>query len=599
LGTDYATALAQHQALLRAACAAHAGHEVDSQGDTFLFAFARAPAAVAAAAAAQQAFAVAEWPAGGVLRVRMGLHTGSPTLVGDHCVGLDVHRAARIAAAGHGGQVLLSQTTRDLAEETLPDGVVLRDLPGLLVAFPPLRSLDARPNNLPIQPTPLLGREQAVAVVCALLRQDAVRLVTLTGPGGVGKTRLGLQVAAELVDDYTDGVWLVRLSRLVDPTLVLPTVAQTLGLQEQGSQPLAETLRAHVADKRLMLVLDNFEQVVQAANEVAGLLAASPGLTVLVTSRLPLRLRGEKVYPVSPLALLESGQATPERLAQVAAVALFIERARDAKPDFVVTAANAPALAEVCACLDGLPLAIELAAARVRLLPPEALLARLAGQLQLLSGGARDLEERQRTMQATIAWSEELLSPQERVLFRRLAIFVGGCTLDAAETVCAAPEGVEPLHLDMLEGLSALVDQNLVQQREEGGEPRFAMLHVIREYALERLEASEGGTEGGTEVDTLRRTHAAYYVAFAERAWSALSAAVEGDDLVAHVKRLRPEQDNLRAALACLRAQAEAPEPTSRTGSTEQARARRAAKRRRGEEAVVQGLRLARALLWF
>ena len=392
----------------------------------------------------------------------MGLHTGTPQLVGDHYVGLDVHRAARIAAAGHGGQVLLSQTTRDLAAHALPPGVTLHDLgahrlkdlhepeplfqlvlPGLPDDFPPLKTLDTHRHNLPLQPTPLLGRQEQVAELAALLRRDDVRLVTLTGPGGIGKTRLGVQVAAELVEAFPDGVWLVRLSRLTDPALVLPTIAQTLGLKEQGSHSMAELLRAHLADKRLVLLLDNFEQVVAAAPEVAELLAASPGLTVLATSRVPLHLRGEREYALGPLPLPDPGHLpTASGLAQYAAVALFIERAQQTKPDFAVTAANAPAIAAICARLGGLPLAIELAAARVRVLPPEALLARLSAQLsaqlQLLTGGARDLEVRQQTMRAAIAWSEDLLAPAERVLFRRLAVFVGGSTLEAAEAVCAA-----------------------------------------------------------------------------------------------------------------------------------------------------------------
>ncbi|HEV2238574.1 MAG TPA: adenylate/guanylate cyclase domain-containing protein, partial [Ktedonobacterales bacterium] len=406
LGADYAHLLGQHQALLRAAVAAHAGAEVDTQGDAFFVAFATAPDAVAAAADATRALALHHWPQDARLQVRMGLHTGTPQLVGDHYVGLDVHRAARIAAAGHGGQVLLSEATRLLVEHALPEGVTLREvgahrlkdlqqaehlcqlvLPGLPADFPTLKTLDAHPHNLPIEPAPLLGRAEQVAAVGSLLQRADVRLVTLTGPGGVGKSRLAAQVAAELLEVFADGVWFVRLSRLTDPSLVVPTIAQTLGLKEMGSQPVAELLRAHLANRRLLLVLDNCEQVVGAAPEVAGLLAASPGLKVLATSRLPLHLRGERVYAVPPLPLATPGHLLPvERLAQYAAVALFVERARDARPDFAVTAANAPAVAEICARLDGLPLAIELAAARIAVLPPEALLARLSARLKLLTG---------------------------------------------------------------------------------------------------------------------------------------------------------------------------------------------------------------------
>jgi predicted ATPase/class 3 adenylate cyclase/Tfp pilus assembly protein PilF len=569
LGEVYAQALGESQALLRAAFAAHDGAEVDTQGDAFFVAFPTAPAAVAAAADATQALAEHPWPDGATLWVRMGLHTGAPQLVGDHYVGLDVHRAARIAAAGHGGQILLSQTTSALVAHNLPEGASLRHLgthrlkdlrepetlsqltlPGLPADFPPLKTLDHQRHNLAVQPTPLLGREEALAAVGALLRRDDVRLVTLTGPGGIGKTRLALQVAADVLDAFPDGVWFVRLSRLTDPELVVPTIAQTLGLKERGSQPIAEALREHLQAKRLLLALDNFEQVVGAATDLAALLAASPGLTALVTSRLPLHLRAEREYALGPLPLpplpAPGHRLPPERLSQYAAVALFIERAQAARADFAVTAANAPAIAEICARLDGLPLAIELAAARVRLLPPDALLARLAQGLHLLSGGARDLEARQQTMRATIAWSEALLTPEERVLFQRLAVFVGGCALEAAEAVCAAPAGAAPLQRDLFDGLAALVEQSLAQQREAGGEPRFGLLQVIREYALERLEAS-----GDTEA--LRRAHAAFFMTLAEQAELELTGPEQG----AWLSRLEGEHDNLRAALSWAREQGE------------------------------------------
>jgi predicted ATPase/class 3 adenylate cyclase/Tfp pilus assembly protein PilF len=568
LGPDYARVLGEHQALLRAAFAAHAGAEVDTQGDAFFAAFATAQQALAAAVAATRALAASAWPEDGVVRVRMGLHTGSPQLVGDHYVGLDVHRAARIASAGHGGQILLSDVTRRLVENALPEGLSLRDLgphrlkdlqqserlyqviiPSLPADFPPLKTLDRHKHNLPSQPTPLLDRMEPRATLTAWLRHDA-RLATLTGPGGIGKTRLAIQVAAELVDDFADGVWLVRLSRLTDPALVIPTIAQSLGLKETSGQSLAELLRAYVADKRLLLVLDNFEQVVGAAAEIADLLGASQGLRALVTSRAPLRLRGEREYPLVPLALPDMHEPpSPDRLSQYAALALFIERASAARPDFTVTTTNAPAIAEICARLDGLPLAIELAAARVKLLPPEALLARLSSRLGLLTGGARDLEPRQQTMRAAIAWSEQLLTPAEQALFQRMAVFVDGCALEAAEAICATPEGAAPLELDLLDGLSMLVDHSLVRQREEGGEPRFGMLHVIREYALERLETSDGGRE----AEALRRAHAVYYLALIEQAEPELA----GPDAAVWLGRLEREHDNLRAALSWARERGE------------------------------------------
>jgi predicted ATPase/class 3 adenylate cyclase len=569
LGLGYAGVLTQHQALLRAAWSAHGGYEVDTQGDSFFVAFPTARDALAAAVEAQRALAGASWPEGGTVRVRMGLHTGAPQPVGDHYVGLDVHRAARIAAAGHGGQMLLSEATRALVEHDLPVGALLRglgvhrlkDLPqaeplyqlvldGLPSDFPPLRTLHAPPNNLPIQPTALLGREEMVATVTALLQRDQVRLVTLTGPGGIGKTRLSIQVAAEVGETFPDGVWFVRLSRLTDPALALPTVAQTLGLREAGGQPIAQTLRDYVRDKRFLLVLDNFEQLVEAAPDVAGLLDAGPRLKALVTSRVVLRLRGEKEVAVPPLPLAAPAhRPRVEQLAQSSAVALFVARAQDARPTFQLTAANAAAVAEICAQLDGLPLAIELAAARVKLLPPAALLARLTSRLTLLVGGARDLEERQQTMRATIGWSEALLSPEERRLFRRLAIFVGSGTIEAAEAVCAAPEDAEPLGLVVLDGVAALVDQSLAQQREEGeegGAGRFGLLHVIREFGLERLEESG-------EAETLRRGHAEYYLELVEGAEPELTGPRAG----AWLDRLEREHDNVRAALSWARERGE------------------------------------------
>jgi predicted ATPase len=424
-----------------------------------------------------------------------------------------------------------------------PRGAPVPPLPAASTSEPPLKTLDQRAHHLPGQPTPLLGRDHEVDAVCALLRRDDVRLVTLTGPGGIGKTRLAVQVATDLLDDCSDGVWYVRLSALTDSELVVPTVAQTLGLREQGSHPFAETLREYLRERQLLLVLDNFEQVAAAAPEVAALLAAAPRLSVLVTSRVTLHLRGEHDYPLSPLSLPDPGHLPPhERLSQYAAVALFVERAQAARPDFVVTAANAPAIAEICARLDGLPLALELAATRVKLLPPDALLARLSSRLTLLTGGPRDLEERQQTMRATIAWSAELLAPAERTLFRRLAVFVGGCTLEAAETVCVAPEGVEPLAIDLLDGLGALVDQSLVQQREEGGAPRLSMLQVVREFALEQLEQSDNAL-------AVHQAHAASFQALGAEA----EPHLWGVGQVEWVRRLEGEHDNLRAALGWLR----------------------------------------------
>src|SRR5262245_1471679 len=543
-------------------CQAGDGHEIDTAGDGFFVAFQRATQAVAAAVAAQYAMAIHPWPEGARVRARMGLHTGEPTLTSSGYVGLDVHRAARICAAGHGGQTLLSQATQALVEYDLPAGVRLRDLgahrlkdlqrperlyqiviPDFPADFPPLKSLDSRSHNLPVQPTPLIGRERVSAAACALLRRAEVRLLTLTGPGGTGKTRLGLQVAADLLEDFEDGVFFVPLAAIRDSALVASSIARTLRLQERAGQVLLDSLKESLQDKQMLLVLDNFEQVVAAAPLVAELLAACPRLKCLVTSRVVLRLSGEHEFPVPPLELPDPRHLPAvETLSQYAAVALFIQRALAVKPDFQVDNANAPAVAEICVRLDGLPLAIELAAARLKLLPPQAILARLGRRLELLRGGARDVPDRHQTLRQAIAWSYDLLEAGEQALFRRLAVFARGCTLEAAGAVCHAGHdhaaGPGP-SLEMLDGVASLVDKSLLRQQEQAsGEPRFRMLETIREYGLECLTAS--GEEPG-----VRRAHADYYLALVEAAEPALT----GPEQATWLERLGAEHDNLRTAL--------------------------------------------------
>ncbi len=557
LGDGYADVLADHQRLLRAAFQAADGHEVHTAGDSFFVAFHRATDAAAAAVAAQRAIATYPWPEDVQVRARMGLHTGEPTLAAGDYVGLDVHRAARICAAGHGGQILLSQTTRDLVAHDLPEGVSLRALgehrlkdlyrperlfqlviPDLLADFPALKSLDSQPNNLPAQPTPLIGREQEGAAVCGLLRREDVRLLTLTGPAGTGKTRLGLQVAADLIDDFADGAFFVPLAPISDPGLVTSTIAQTLGVREASGQPLLESLQDALRAKQMLLLLDNFEQVVAAALVVAELLIGCPRLKILVTSREVLHLRGEHEFPVPPLALPNLTRLpTSAPLSQYAAVALFIQCAVAVKPNFAVTNENAPAVAEICIRLDGLPLAIELAAARIRLLTPQAMLTRLNRRLALLTGGPRDLPARQQTLRNAIAWSYDLLEPTEQTVFHRLAVFAGGCSLEAAEAIIGGAGPVcEP---EVLKTVAALVDKSLLRQEETtGGEPRFRMLETIREYALEQLEASG-------EAASLRQQHAAFYLALAEQAEPELF----GPQTAAWLDRLEQEHDNLRATL--------------------------------------------------
>jgi predicted ATPase/class 3 adenylate cyclase len=501
----YAEVLARHRNILRSAFAAHGGYEVDYEGDAFFVSFPSAIAAVAAAVMAQRSLAAEEWPDGYQLRVRIGLHTGEPLAVPPKYVGLDIHRAARIMAAGHGGQVLLSERTASLVEKQLPEGVSIRDLgehrlkdlqePVWIyqlgeASFPPLRSLSN--TNLPIPASSFLGREAELAEAEALLFKS--RLLTVSGPGGAGKTRFAIELASRQLSEFPNGVFWVPLVALRDPSMVLEEAARVLGAKD--------TLPAHVADKKMLLLLDNFEQVVEAAPGVTELLRNCPNLRVLVTSRETLRVGGETEYELPPLVEHEG-------------LALFSARAR-VEPGRAVR--------ELCLHLDGLPLAIELAAARVKVLSPEKLLPRLSERLDLLKGG-RDAESRHATLRATIAWSYELLSPEERRLFARLAVFAGGCTLDAAEEVCGAN----------IDTLQSLLDKSLLR-RTDG---RYWMLETIREYALERL------AEQVDEAATVGR-HTDYFLRFAEEAYPHL----EGADQRVWMSRLDPEHDNLRAALA-------------------------------------------------
>jgi predicted ATPase/class 3 adenylate cyclase len=550
-------ALARHDELLRRSIEEHGGYVFKTVGDAFCAVFPTAPDALEAALDAQRLVLKERWAESDPLRVRMTLHTGAAEERDGDYFGPPVNRVARLLTAAHGGQVLLSLPTQELVRDQLPKGTSLRDLgeyrlkdlfrpervfqllaPELPSEFPPLRTLDAYRNNLPLQPTPLIGREKEVSEVCQRLSRPEVRLLTLTGTGGTGKTRLGLQAAAELTQQFDDGVFFVSLAAIRDPQLVVPAMAGTLGVKEAGGQPLLESLEDYLGEKHILLMADNFEQVLEAASNVAELLSGAPNLKVLATSRIPLRLYGEHEYSVPPLALPDPEQPpSVERITHYEAVRLFVERAQAAKADFSVTNENVPAVAEICYRLDGLPLAIELAAARIKVLSPQKMLERLGNRLKLLTGGARDLPERQRTLRSTIEWSYGLLEEGEKVLFARLSVFAGGRTLEAIEAICDAEDD---LPVDVLDGLASLVDKSLLEQEEGvGGDPRFVMLETIHEFAREKLKKSEEGED-------IRRLHAEYFLVLAEEA----ERGVEGAQQTVWLERLEEEHDNMRAALS-------------------------------------------------
>jgi predicted ATPase/class 3 adenylate cyclase len=554
LGPAFGPLLERHHALLRAAIEDAGGVEVSTEGDAFFAVFQSAVAAVTAAAAAQRSLAAEPWPSNvGAIRVRMGLHTGEGVLGGDDYVGLDVNRAARIAAAAHGGQILVSAATSTIVRGSLRGDLRLRELgefrlkdldaperlvqlsgPGLADDFPPLRTLET-PSNLPAEMTSFVGREREVGDVCELVRRS--RLVTLTGPGGSGKTRLSLRVAEQLRPEYPGGAFFVELAAISDAGLIATTIAQAIGLREDPQRPVVEVLEAHLRDLHMLLVADNFEQVVDGAPLVGRLLGTAPHLAVLASSREVLHLRGEQEYPVPPLGVPDaSALPPPESLTRFDAVALFIQRARAVLPDFELDAQNAGAIAAICIRLDGLPLAIELAAARCKLLDPVAILSRLDRSLALLTSSARDVPERQRTLRGAISWSYDLLDTPERTLFRRLAVFVGGCTVGGATAIC---DPDDELGLDILDALGSLHDKSLLKRvGSPDGEPRFLMLETIRDYGLERL------IEDG-EAELVLRRHEDYFVA--------LARAAEPELLGTHptewLDRLEAEQDEIRAAI--------------------------------------------------
>jgi predicted ATPase/class 3 adenylate cyclase len=551
-------ALTRHDAILWEAIEGHGGFVFKTVGDAFCAVFPTALGALKSALAAQRGLFSEAWGDEiGALRARMALHTGTTHERDGDYFGPPVNRVARLLSAGHGGQILLSSSTQELVRDHLPPETHLRDLgerrlkdlsrperifqltaPDLPSEFPPLKTLETHTNNLPLQATPLIGREREVEAVCGLLRSPETRLLTLLGTGGTGKTRVGLQVAAELVDDFEDGVFFVPIAAITDPTLVAPTIARVLGLSEGGAQPPEELLEGYLRDRQMLLLLDNLEQVLEAAPVVDRLLSTAAGLKILATSRTPLGLYGEYEFPIPPLSLPDPESLPPlENLTSYEAVRLFLERARAVKPDFALTEENAPVVVEICARLDGLPLAIELAAARIKLLAPRVLLERLGKPLKILTGGARNLPERQRTLRNAIEWSYGLLDDGEKMLFGRLGVFSSGATLEAMEAVCDAEED---LPTDVFEGASSLLDKGLLRQEEgAGGEPRFVMLETIHEFANAKLE-------GSGEAEAVRRAHAEYFLALAEEAEPMLWGAEDA----AWLDRLEREHDNMRAALS-------------------------------------------------
>lgn len=550
LGDQYAHALSAQRVLLRDAFS-RGGRELGTEGDSFYVVFESAVDAVNSCVAAQRAVARYVWPGGAAVRVRMGLHSGEPTRHESAYVGMDVHRAARIAGTAHGGQVVLSDSTRQLVESHLPDDVTLRDLgwhrlkdisdaehifqlvvTDLPDRFPTLKSLGAR-TSLPIPPTPLVARRDELELLGATVVQPGVRLVTIVGPGGVGKTRLALAGATQLSESFQHGVYYLAMSALYDAQTMWGAIAEALGVSEDG--PAVEVVSAYLKDRHTLLILDNLEQLVGAADVIASLLEGAPRLVVLATSRRPLHLPGERELPLAPLDV--PARTDVHAVASSGAAQLFVQHAQMVKPDFAISPDNAADVAEICGHLDGLPLALELTASRIKLLAPKALLLNLGRVLDFTTGGA-GRPSRQQNLRTTIKWSCDLLRPEVARMFYRAGIFSGGCNLEALAAM--ATGGEEPhSSSDALELIGELQDASLVTIGEgSDGEPRMAMLETIREYSKECLEASG-------ELDFAQRLHGTYFATFAEESAERLSGAHR----LTVLDRLETEHDNMRAAL--------------------------------------------------
>jgi predicted ATPase/class 3 adenylate cyclase len=549
-------ALARHDALLRKAVEDNEGVVFKTIGDAFCAAFATALEALRAALSAQQRFHAEVWPEPIILKVRMALHTGAAEARDNDYFGQPLNRVARLLSAGYGGQTLLSQVTYDLVRDTLPPLTSLQDLgehrlkdlarsehffqlnhPDLPHEFPPLKSLDnlTMPNNLPQQVTSFIGREKEIAGVQEALAKS--RLLTLTGTGGSGKSRLALQAAADLLENYPDGVWLVELAPLADPLLVAQTLANVLGVKEETGKPILTTLAEYLKVKKLLLLLDNCEHVLDAGARLAdGLIRSCPTVQILATSREGLGIAGETTYRVPSLSLPDPKQTqTAESLSQFEAVQLFIARALQTQPHFAVTNQNAPALASICHRLDGIPLAIELAAARARSLSVEDINSKLDQRFRLLTGGSRTALPRQQTLRSLIDWSYDLLSTAEKTLLCRLSVFAGGWTLEAAEAVCS---GGEVEAWETLDFLTSLYDKSLVVAEPSGTTTRYRMLETVRQYARDRLLESGDGA-------VYRDQHLAFFEAFAEETEPLINSPQMRDLM----DRLEAELDNFRAAL--------------------------------------------------
>jgi predicted ATPase/class 3 adenylate cyclase len=552
-------ALERHDAILREAVESSNGQVVKSTGDGLMAVFGSAADGVSACLKAQDGLARAPWGETGALRVRMALHAGEAARRNGDYYGPTLNRTARVMSAGHGGQVLLSAAAAALVMDQLPEGSTLRDLgeqrlkdlgrpervfqlvhPDLPASFPPLVTLSRRTSELPDQPSMFVGRASELKEIGERLEDESVRLLTLTGPGGIGKTRLALRAAADGVDRFEDGALFVDLSAARDSASVLAAIARTIGLSDTPDESLLDELTRQLQEQRVLLLLDNFEQVTAGAPTAAQLLHGCHRLKLLVTSREALHVRGEHLFAVPPLSLPTEARrpASAEQLAGYEAIQLFVARAQAIRPDFRLTDDNAAAVAEICLRLDGLPLAIELATARINLFSPDALRDRLGSRLQLLRSGARDLPARQQTLRATIEWSYQLLEPGEQRLFELLSAF-SGIAFDAVEAVAGGIDGLRETGIDTLDGLASLADKSLIRQAGAGaGEPRLAMLETIREYAAERLDDLPDFSAAG------RRAHAVYFADFAQRQWEHLTGD-EGDTAFA---AMAAETENLRLA---------------------------------------------------